>query len=115
METHVLKEHDFAVLEISGKLFCAVADNVLSHLDILTEKLGESCGYGSKGELGLELTLGSAQMGAKNNLCVMIDKIFDSGEGGNNSLVRGDFAVLERDIEIAAYQHSLAGNVDILN
>ena len=39
----------------------------------------------------------------RNNLCVMIDKIFDSGEGGNNSLVRGDFAVLERDIEIAAY------------
>ena len=115
VKTHVLKEHDFAVLEISGKLFCAVADNVLSHLDILTEKLGESCGYGSKGELGLELALGSAQMGAKNNLCVMIDKIFDSGEGGNNSLVRGDFAVLERDIEIAAYQHSLAGNVDILN
>lgn len=80
VETHVLKEHDFAVLEISGKLFCAVADNILSHLDILTEKLGKSCGYGSKGELGLELTLGSAQMGAKDNLCVMIDKIFDSGE-----------------------------------
>ena len=115
VETHVLKEHDFAVLEISGKFFCAVADNVFSHLDILTEKLGKSCGYGSKGELGLELALRSAQMGAKDNLCVMIDKIFDSGEGGNNSLVRGDFAVLERDIEIAAYQHSLAGNVDILN
>ena len=46
---------------------------------------------------------------------MMIDKIFDSGKGGNDSLVGGDFAVLKRNVEIAAYQHSLAGNVDILN
>ena len=62
VEADVFKEHDFAVLEVCGKLFCAVADNILSHLDILTEKLGKSCSYGSKGELGLELALRSAQM-----------------------------------------------------
>jgi len=45
----------------------------------------------------------------------MVDKIFDCRERSNNTLVACNNAVLERNVEVAAYKNLLAVYVNILN
>ena len=59
--------------------------------------------------------VGLAHVRAKNYLCALVEKILDCGKCANDSLIAGDNSVLERNVEVATYKNSLAGNVDVLN
>ena len=61
--------------------------------------------------------LGLAQMGASNNRRTVLQQVLNGGQGRHNTLVAGDGSCLLvlGDIEIAAQEHLLAGNVYICN
>ena len=54
-------------------------------------------------------------MRAKNDLCAVFGKIFDSGQGFAYALVVGYNAVLKRNIEITANKYPLPFYIDILD
>ena len=54
-------------------------------------------------------------MGAEDDLCLMASQILDGWQRSNDALVVGDDAVLERYIEIAAYQNAFAGYLNIFD
>ena len=83
-------------------LLCRKSLNSLLLLLSKTEALGKNC-------------MRLAHVRAKNNLCALAEKILDSRKCANNSLVRGNNAILHRYVEIATNQHGFAGYVDIFN
>ena len=111
LKTGVLQQHHFAVLQ-SGSLGVSVfTGHILGH----AQQLGDAVCNHLKAQLGLPLTLGLAHVGAQDNLGIVVHQVLDGGHGSDNTLVRGDFAVLGGDVEVAAAQHPLAGDVDILD
>ena len=115
LKTGVLQQHHFAVLQ-SGSLGMSVfTGHILGHDDGLAQQLGDAVCNHLKAQLGLPLTLGLAHMGAQDDLGIVVHQVLDGGHGSDNTLVGGDFAVLGGDVEVAAAQHPLAGDVDILN
>jgi hypothetical protein len=52
---------------------------------------------------------------AKNNLCTLAEKVLDSGESANDSLVRGDNAILHGNVKVATNEDGFAGYVDVFN
>ena len=111
----VLKQHDLDVLEGGGQRLCALAHDVLGHLDRLAQQLGQTVGHDLQAQLGLDLALGLAHVGAEADARAMLHAILDGRQRGNNALVARDFAVLGGDVKVAAAEHALTGNVDIFN
>ena len=115
LETDVLEKDGAAVLKTGDESLSGLADDVGSHLDVDAQKLGEPLRYGSEGVLGIGAALRPAEMGAKHDSRAVGKKIFDRGERGDDALIAGDDAVRERDVEIAADKHALAGYVDVFD
>ena len=114
---NIFEKHNFAVFKLCSHFLCIFAYNgfILCKLNILTEIFGEPFSYGSKAEFGLIFALRSAEMRAKDNLCALCDKIFNCRKSGNNSFIVCDFAVLKRNIEIAANKNLFACHIDIFD
>ena len=78
--------------------------------------LGKTYCNGSKGELGVDLTLRTTEVRAENNSCTLIHKILDCGKSCNDSLVIGDVEVIVLlYIEVATDKNTLALRVDVFN
>ena len=97
----------------SGKRLRALADDVGRHLHGLTEQLRQAVCHNLQGERGVWSVLGLAHVRAENHARAVLDEIFNCRQGGNNTLVACDLAVLGGDIEVAAAKNALAGNVDV--
>jgi len=54
-------------------------------------------------------------VGAKDNLSAAVKKVLNGRKGADNSLIACDNAILERNVEIASYENSLACNLNIFN
>ena len=83
------------------------------HLHGLTEQLRQAVCHNLQGERGVWSVLGLAHVRAENHARAVLDEIFNCRQGGNNTLVARDLAVLGGDIEVAAAKNALAGNVDV--
>ena len=115
IKTGVLKQQSFAGLEVGSHFACLGTDGIGGERYFLTEQLGKSCRNGSQCVLGVDLSLGLAHVRAKDHGCTVREQILDGGDSFDDPLVGGDDAVLERDVEVAAYKNLFAGYVDILN
>ena len=115
IETGVFKQHCLAGLELGSHLAGLGTYGVGSERNVLTEQLGKSCGYGSQRVLGVDLSLGLAHVGAEDHGCTVREQIFNGGNCLDDSLIGGDHAILERNIEVTAHKNFFAGYVDILN
>ena len=82
---------------------------------LLSELLGETLCNGSKALTLIGAVLYLAQVRAKDNLCAVIQKLVDGRKSCNDTGLVGDNAVLERNVEIAANQYSLACCIKIVN
>ena len=98
----VLEQHNLAVFQGSGKRLRALADDVGRHLHGLTEQLRQAVCHNLQGERGVWSVLGLAHVRAENHARAVLDEIFNCRQGGNNTLVACDLAVLGGDIEVAA-------------
>jgi hypothetical protein len=82
--------------------FCGKCFNLCLFLLVKTEAFGEDC-------------VRLAHVRAEDNLCAVVKQVLDGGECLNNSLVRGDDTVLQRNVKVAADKHFLAGYFDVFD
>ncbi len=116
-ETGILEKNNVAFLHIRNSLFSVLAYYliVVSKNNVLTEKLGKSCRYGSEREFFLRTVLGLAEVRAKNDLTAVSDKLLDCRKSGNDSVIVSDNAVLERNVKIYADKNLLVSLESILS
>ena len=84
-------------LFLNGKCF-----NSLLLLLVKTEALGENA-------------VGLTHMRAKNNLCAIVEKVLNGRKCANDSLIRGDNAILHRYVKVAANKDCFAGYFNVFN
>ena len=53
-------------------------------------------------------------MGAEDNLAAIVDQLLDCRKCSHDTGLICDLAILERYVEIASYEHSLAFYIDII-
>ena len=111
----VLKQHDLAVLEGGGQRLCALAHDVLGHLDRLAQQLGQTVGHDLQAQLRLHFALGLAHVGAEDDAGIVLHEILDGRQRGDDALVARDLPVLGGDVKVAAAKDALARDVDIFN
>ena len=102
METQVLEENDATVGGAVDGLLDLGADTVVGEGDLLADELLELSDNGLQGVLGVDLAVGTAQVGHEDNsLGAIVDGVLDGGNGTGNALVVGDVLVgVERDVEV---------------
>ena len=105
---NVFKERNLAVLECGGNILCVLADNVAAHANGLSQKLRKACRHRRKAEFRQPFALRSAQMGAKNDPCAVLNQIFYGGQRRSYAFVVCNYSVLQRNVKIAAHQNALA-------
>ena len=115
IETGVLQQNSLTVLKCCSLSLGIGANGISSQLNGGAQQLGKTCGNGSQSVLGNDCALGLTHVRAKDNLCTLVHQILDGGESFDNSLVGSDLTVLERYVEVATNENSLAGNLYILN
>ena len=95
VETQVLKEDNLATGGLVDGLLGLSADTVISEDDALAEKLLEHGNNGLQAVLGVDLAVGTAEVGHEHNgLGAVVDGILDGGEGTDDTLGVGDVLVL---------------------
>ena len=115
LEADVLEQEQLAGLQRRGLGLRVVADDVPGHRDRLAEQLAQAGRHRREGELGLHFALRTSEVGAEDDCRVVVKQVLDGRQGRNDALVRGDDAVLERDVEIAADEYLFAVYVDVLH
>jgi hypothetical protein len=115
--TGVLKKNNISVLHSSDCSSCVGAYNfrICRENDRLAEALGQTCSYGSQGQLRLGLSLRLAEVGAKDDLAAVSDQFLDGRQSRYDTVVISDDAGLERNVEVASAQNIFALYVDIIN
>ena len=139
----VLQQEDLTGLEGCGLGLGVRAYHISSHDDLPAQQLAQAGGHRLQGELrqgllplllregggilallglllhiGLKGGVGLAHVRTGDNSGIVIQQILDGGQGGTDALVIRDNAAAilgHGDIEVAAEQDLLAGDVDILD
>ena len=83
-------------------LLCGKCFNSLLLLLVKAEALGENA-------------VGLTHMRAKNNLCAIVEKVLNGRKCANDSLIRGDNAVLHRYVKVAANKDCFATYFNVFN
>ena len=92
LKAGVLQQQDLAGLEGGGLGLGVGAHHVLGHDDRLAQQLAQAGGHRLQGQLGLDLALGLAHVGAGDHRGVLLQQVLDGGQGGTDALVVGDDA-----------------------
>ncbi len=111
----VFEQHDLAILELVSQTVRVLACNVLRHADLDAEQLAQTVGDDLQAQLGLKLALRLAHVGAQDDAGAVLAQIIDRRQSGDDALIRGDFAFLGGNVEVAAAEHPLAADIDVFN
>jgi len=108
--TGVLKKNYLAILHSLYSCLCVRSYNlrISCKLYFLAKELRKSLCYRCQGQLRLRLSLGLAQMGAKDNLSAVSDQLLDGRQRCNQTILVCDLAILQRYVKIASYQDALS-------
>lgn len=95
VEAQVFEEHDAAVGGLVDGLLRGLADAVVGESDLLaTEELLELGDDGLEGVLGVDLAVGTAEVGHQDDgLRAILNSVLDGGESTDDALVVGDLGV----------------------
>ena len=111
----VFEQQDLALLQGGSLGDGVLTDDVVRKDHVFAEKLGQTLRDGRHGELRVEFALRAAEVGAKDQLCAVVQQVVDGGQGLHDPLVGRDDAVFHLDVEVAAYKDLLALHVDIFD
>lgn len=108
VEAQVLQQHDAAAGGAVDRLLHFRADAVVGEGHFLSaEQLLELRDDGLKAVFGVHVAVWAAEVGHEHDgFGAMVDGVLDGGEGADDALVVGDFAVgllVERDVEVDLY------------
>ncbi len=116
-EACILKQNDIARLHSCDSLCCCFAGDIIirNEFHFLAELLGKTCCYRCKGLSLVGPVLDLSKMRAENYLCSLVDQLLNRRKSRNNAGLIGNFAVLERNVEVASHKDSSASRVKIIN
>ena len=102
VEAEVLKEDNGAVVGLVDDLLNLGANAVVGKGDALAEELLELGDNGLQGVLGVDLAVGTAEVGHEDNgLGAIVDGILDGGDGTDDALGVGDLLLgVKGDVEV---------------
>ena len=102
---------------VMGKGLRVFAGNVLGENALLPEQLAQTDGDGGETQTLLPLSLGLSEVGAGDDRRPAGEQGADGGQARDDALVAGDGAglLVLGNIEIAAQENLLAGNVDVVD
>ena len=115
--TCVLKKNNIAVLHSRNSCFCVLADYIVisCKYNFLAEKFGKACSNRSQRKFRLRLALRLAEVAAKDDLAAVGDQLLDCRKSSDQTILIGDDAGFQRNVEIAAAKNAQAFYVDIIN
>ena len=111
----VLKQDHIAVLHSGCLRLRILTDGIGAERNADAEKLGETRGNGAQAVLRVDLALRLAHVGAEDDLRALRHQILDRRKRLNDTLVRGDLAVLLGYVEVAANEHALTCDVNVFD
>ena len=115
-EADVFQQHDLARLQGRGHSLGLGAGDVLCQRHRQLEELLQPAGHGLQAQLGVDLALGTAQMGAQDHGSILFQQIADGGQRAADADIIGDLSVvIQRNIEVAANKYFFPGNIDVRN
>ena len=117
LEAGVLEEHDLPVLHVGHAGLGALAHGVGGELDPdIGQQLTEALGHGGQGILHVHLALGTAQVGAKDHLRLMVQQILDGGHSGHDALIVRHLHVLgQGHVEVYPAQDPLTFYLNVFH
>ena len=113
----ILKQNHIPVLHRLNSSLCVRADNVIVRckLYFLSEQLAQACSNRSQGKLRIRDSLRFSKMRAKDNPSAVCNQLLDRRKCCYQTVLIRDLAILQRNVEVAADQNSLAFYVDVIN
>ena len=118
METEVLKQNDLTTRGLVDGLLGLLANRVLSEDNAAAQELLELRDNGLQTVLGVDLAVGTAEVGHEDDgLGAILDGVLDGGEGTDDTLVVGDVLVgVEGDVEVdLASIVSIDSSLDVIS
>ena len=115
--TGVFQKDNVAVFHGFHSRFGVGADDVVifGKRDRLTEELGKTFGNRRKRELRFRFAFRFAEMRAKNDFAAVGNQFLDGGKSRHKTVFIRNDAILQRNVEVAAAEDSLAGHVNVIN
>ncbi len=102
MEAEVLEEHNGTIVGLGDNVLDLGADAVGGKGDGLAQQLLELGDDGLERVLGVDGTVGAAEMGHEDDgLCAIVEGVLDGRDGAGDALGVGDvFVLVEGDVEV---------------
>jgi hypothetical protein len=111
LEADVLDQADVSVGERGGQLLGGGTHDILGKLDVEVHELAQTLGDRGQGELGVDLALGASQVSQHGDAGASLVKLGQGGQSGLDAAVVGDLVAVERHVEIATDDDTLAAQV----
>ena len=109
VEAYVLQQDDLAVTGSGDGGLGGLAHGVFSEGHLDAGDLGKAIGDRSQGVVGVDLPLGTSQVGGDDHLGAGVEQGAQGGQSGLDAAVVGDVLVgVQRHVEVGADQDSLA-------
>ena len=113
----VLKQNYIPVLHRFNSSLCIRSDNIIVRckLYLLSEQLAQTRSNRSQGKLRIRNSLRFSKMRAKDDPSTVCNQLLDCRKCCYQTVLVRDLAILQRNVEVAANQNSLAFYVDVIN
>jgi len=116
VKTQVLEKDDLPISRALDNAAGRITHAIGRKMHACRQQLSEPTRDGLQTHLGPDFTLGPTEMTHEHGASTTRHEIFDGGQGGTNTSVVGDLAVIvERDVEVDAGENASSSNLDILN
>ena len=114
VEAHVLEHQHLPGFQGPGLGLRVGPGGVAGELHVPAEQLTQLVGGGLQAELVIAFALGAPQVAHHDHRPAAVEHVLDRRERHRHPPVVGDLArVVQRDVEVAAHQHFLAGQVEV--
>ncbi|MNV52044.1 hypothetical protein D3C71_1441170 [compost metagenome] len=108
IETDILKHKHIAIVQFSDLRFNSFADSFISFGYRLAEQLGQTFSCTGKAHRINELTLRTAHVAGQNDLCTVLNQVFNRWKCFADAGIIGDLTVFHWHVEIYAYKYAFA-------
>ena len=113
MEAEVLEQQCLARSQALDRIFGAHAQGIAGDRDVLAQDLGQTFCHRAQPQSVLHFAVGPAEVASQDDPGALSEQIADGRNRGPDARVVGHLAVFERDVEVDAQEHTLAGGVEV--
>jgi len=113
VEADIFEQQDVAIFQRFARGFGIGADTVIRKIHVFAQQLFEFFCCRLQGVFCIASALGPAEMRRQDKAGAFLDRQAKRRERLANARIVGDYAVLERDVEINAQKNTLAAEIQV--